>query len=95
MTLEELQSHRRAIIEIAGRYGASNVRVFGSVARGDAGGSSDVDILVAFAEGRDYFDQGGLVYELRALLKCDVDVVSESDLRGRGRDRILGEAIGL
>ena len=93
--LDLIRQHREAILQLAAKYGARNVRVFGSVARGDAGPDSDVDILVDFEPGRDYFDQGGLLYELRELLGCDVDVVNAPELRESVRDEVLDQAIAI
>ena len=90
-----LKNRRQEIISLAGRYGAHNVRVFGSVARGDAGPESDVDILVDVDPGKSLFDLGGLLMELRDLLGCDVDVVTEKGLRARIRYRVLQEAVLL
>lgn len=90
--LELVTSRRDEILEVARRYGASNVRLFGSVGRGDADENSDVDFLVDLAPDRTLFDLGGLVAELCERLKQDVDVVTEQGLRERIRDRILREA---
>ena len=59
MTLEEIQAHREAILAIAGRYGARNLRVFGSVVRYEADSASDVDFLVELEPGRSLLDLGG------------------------------------
>jgi predicted nucleotidyltransferase len=59
-----LRKKRRKILETAARYGASNVRVFGSVARGEEDEASDIDFLVDLASDRSLFDLGGLLYEL-------------------------------
>jgi uncharacterized protein len=94
MTLRDLaQSKRQQILEIATRYGARNVRVFGSVARGDAGPRSDVDFLVQLEPGTTLLQHAAMVRELEALLGCRVDVVSERALRERIRDRVLREAV--
>ncbi len=90
-----LASQRQDILEIAARYGARNVRIFGSMARGDAGPDSDLDILVDMEAGRSMFDLGGLLYDLQAFLGVDVDVVTEKGLRPRIRERVLREAIPL
>ncbi|MGC2433351.1 MAG: nucleotidyltransferase family protein, partial [Desulfobaccales bacterium] len=71
-----LQEKRQEILEIAARHGASNIRVFGSMARGEADAQSDVDILVELEEGRSLFDLGGLLMDLENLLGCKVDVVT-------------------
>jgi predicted nucleotidyltransferase len=90
-----LRERREEILEIAERYGARNVRIFGSVARGDAGPDSDVDFLVHFEPGTTLLRHAALVRELRALLGCKVDVVSEQGLRQRIRDRVLREAVPI
>jgi predicted nucleotidyltransferase len=90
-----LQTRRDDILSIAALHGARNVRVFGSVARGDAGPESDVDILVDMEPGRSLFDLGGLLYDLQTLLGVEVDVVTEKGLRPRIRAQVLREAIPL
>jgi len=90
-----LQSRRNAILSIAARYGARNVRVFGSVARGEARSDSDVDILVDVEPGRSLFDLGGLLSELQTLLGMDVDVVTEKGLRPPIRAQVTREAVPL
>lgn len=96
MTLQDLRTKKRDdILRIASRRGASNVRVFGSVARGDAGESSDLDILVDLEDGRSLLDQGGLLMDLQELLGCKVDVATEKGLKPRMRERILAEAVPL
>ncbi len=94
-THKSLASQRQDILEIAARYGARNVRIFGSMARGDAGPDSDLDILVDMEPGRSMFDLGGLLYDLQAFLGVDVDVVTEKGLRPRIRERVLREAVPL
>ncbi len=90
-----LQSRREDILSLASRHGARNVRVFGSVARGDARPDSDVDILVDMEPGRSLFDLGGLLYDLQTLLGVDVDVVTEKGLRPRIREQVMREAVPL
>lgn len=87
-----LKAKRREIIEIAARHGAHNVRVFGSVARGDAVPDSDIDFLVDVEPGTSLMDLGGLLMDLQELLGCSVDIVTEKGLRPRIRDRVLSEA---
>ncbi len=94
-TLTLLQSRRNDILSIAARHGARNVRVFGSVARGEARPDSDVDFLVDMEAGRSLFDLGGLLYDLRLLLGVDVDVVTEKGLRPRIRAQVIREAVPL
>jgi uncharacterized protein len=88
-----LSESREEVLQIAAKYGAHNVRVFGSVARGDADEMSDLDFLVEMEPGRSLLDLGGLQAELEALLGCRVDVVTEKGLKTRIRDRVLGEAV--
>ena len=93
MHIEEIRARRREILTIAAQHGASNVRVFGSVARGEADERSDVDFLVELERGRSLLDLGGLLMDLQTLLGRPVDVVTERGLRERIRQRVLGEAI--
>lgn len=96
MELENLlRLQREAILHTATKYGAFNVRVFGSVARGDARVDSDIDLLVELEPGRSLLDLGGLLMDLQALLRCKVDVVTENSLRPRVRERVLQEAVPL
>lgn len=96
MSLDELlQEKREDILSIASKRGASNVRVFGSVARGEADSKSDIDLLVDLEPGRSLFDLGGLLMDLQELLGHNVDVVTERGLRERVRERVLREAIPL
>ncbi|HSW46093.1 MAG TPA: nucleotidyltransferase family protein [Phycisphaerae bacterium] len=92
---EILKSKRHEITTLAGRHGAGNVRVFGSVARGQADAGSEVDFVVELEEGRSLLDLGGLLMDLQELLGRPVDVVSERGLRSRIRDRVLREAVPL
>jgi len=96
MSREELlKEKQREILGLAAKYGARNVRVFGSVARGQADERSDVDFLVEMEPGRSLLDLGGLQAELEALLGCPVDVVTEKALKPRIRGRILAEAVHI
>ena len=92
---KELTGRREEIIRLAAKHGAHNVRVFGSMARGDADAESDVDFLVDMEPGRSLFDLGGLLTDLQNLLGSPVDVVTERGLRERIRRRVLQEAIPL
>jgi uncharacterized protein len=94
MRLKELlQAKRKEILRVCAKYGAHNVRVFGSVVRGEADERSDIDFLVELEPGRTLFDLGGLQYDLEQLLGCRVDVVTERGLKPRIRERVLREAI--
>ena len=90
-----LISKREDVLLIAARHGARNVRVFGSVARGDADEKSDIDLLVDFEPGRSLLDHAGLWMDLQELLGCKVDVVSERGIKPRIRERVLQEALPL
>lgn len=92
---QQLQAKRAEILQTAARYGAYNVRTFGSVARNEADSESDIDFLVEMEPGRSLLDLGGLLMELQTLLDCNVDVVTEKGLRSRIRERVLREAIAL
>ncbi len=92
---ELLESRREEILKISEHYGAYNVRIFGSVARGESETNSDIDILVDMEPGRSLFDLGGLLYDLQQLLGVEVDVVTEKGLRSRIRDHVLTEAVPL
>ena len=92
---ELLNDKKDQICRIAARHGASNVRVFGSVARGEARADSDVDILVDLTGRRSFFFPGGLIADLSDLLGRKVEVVTEDALDERLRHRILSEAVHL
>lgn len=91
-TLDTLRSRRDQVAAICPRHGASNVRVFGSVARGEATASSDIDLLVDFADDRTLLDQAGLARDLASLFGRPVDVVTEHGLKPAIRALVLAEA---
>ena len=96
MDLREVLTRKRdEIAKIAAIHGARNIRVFGSVARGEADEKSDIDFLVEMEPGRSLFDLGGLLMDLQEVLGRDVDVVTERGLNPRIRDRVLREAVAL
>jgi len=90
-----LKEKREDILRIAAKHGARNVRVFGSVVRGEARPNSDVDFLVDMQPGRTLLDMGGLLMDLRDALGQEVDVVTERGLKTRIRERVLKEAMPL
>ena len=90
--LDELHRRRNDILAIAARHGVSNLRVFGSVARGDERVDSDVDLLVDLAEGRGFDDYLALVEELETLLARRVEVVIGRSLSPHFRPYIEAEA---
>lgn len=87
-----LRERRDEILRLAAKYGASDVRVFGSVVRGEADERSDFDFLVTMETGRSLLDLGGLQMDLQDLLERRVDIVTEPGLKTRIRDRVLREA---
>jgi predicted nucleotidyltransferase len=90
-----LKEKREEILLIAAKRGAHNIRVFGSVARGNAGLDSDIDFLIDLEAGRTLLDVGGLLMDLRKLLGCNVDIVTEKGLNDDFREEVLKEAIPL
>ena len=95
LTRDQILKRREEIIAIAKRNGATDVRIFGSVARGDTTDTSDLDLVVRFEPGRSLMDHGMLIEELQDLLGVKVDVVSEGALRDRFAIRVLKEAVPL
>ena len=89
---ELLQKKRDEILQTAAERGAYNIRIFGSVARGEADLESDIDFLVDLEPSCSLFDIGGLLADLEELLGCRVDVVTEKGLHWYIRDRVLKEA---
>lgn len=92
LTLERLREKREALIALADQYKAENVRVFGSVARGEENENSDVDLLVHFRDGASLFDLMDLKEDTEELLGLEVDIVSDRGLSPLLASRILGEA---
>ena len=90
-----LKQKRDEILRIGASHGACNIRVFGSVARGEADERSEVDFLVEMAAGRSLFDMGGLQVDLESLVGRRVDIVTERGLKKRIRGRVLREAVPL
>lgn len=94
-TMDDLRALREQIIAIAARNRASHVRVFGSVARGDATVSSDIDFLVTFEKGASIYDMSGIELDLRDLLGVEVDVADDQTKDQEFLDRIQQELIPL
>jgi predicted nucleotidyltransferase len=90
-----IEGYREKILELAARHGASNVRVFGSLARGEGTESSDLDLLVTLEEKRSLLDLVGLKQDIEDLLHRPVDVVTEPALSPYIRDRVVAEALPL
>ncbi len=95
MTIEALRLQRQAILQVAARHGAHNVRVFGSIVRGDDQHDSDVDLLVDVEPGRTLLDIIGLEQDLAELLERDVDVLTDAGLSPYLAKRIRTEAQAL
>jgi predicted nucleotidyltransferase len=91
----EITAHREAILQIAGRHGARNVRIFGSVARGEERPTSDIDFLVEMDADRSLLDLVGLTQDLEALLRRRVDVLTDGGIHPGLRPAILTEARAL
>ena len=90
-----LKDHRSDILSTAKRYGASKVRVFGSMARDEDRQESDVDLLVEFEAGRSLLDLVGMRMDLHDALGRSFDIVTERSLHRLIRDRVLNEAVEL
>jgi uncharacterized protein len=95
VALNDILNRREEILRIAARHGASHVRVFGSVVRGQVREDSDVDFLVHLGDDRSLVDHIALIQELENLIGCRVDVVSEDSLHRAIRDRVLAEGVPL
>lgn len=95
ITRQTLTAKRDEILRLARENGVLDVRVFGSVARGDCDAQSDVDLLVNLQPGRSLLDLGGFQYSVEELLGVRVDVAMDEGLIERKRARILAEAVPL
>jgi uncharacterized protein len=95
MNIEEIRSRRNEILHVAARHGAHHLRLFGSMARGEADERSDIDFLVELEKGRSLLDLGGLLMDLQDLLGRRVDVFTAKSLKARIRNRVLEEAVPL
>ncbi|MFO7768065.1 MAG: nucleotidyltransferase domain-containing protein [bacterium] len=95
MGIELVEEHRDEILDIARRHGVERIRVFGAVARGEAGPDSEVDFLVTVSGQTSPWFPGGLVADLEDLLDRRVQVVTESGLHDMLREQVLSEAVSL
>jgi uncharacterized protein len=93
--LRRLRARREEILGYAAEHGARNVRVFGSVARGEAEANSDVDLLVEMEPGRNLLDLVGFWQDLEDLLGTHVDVLTDGGVSPYMRERIFAEAVSL
>ncbi len=93
--IRALRDNREEILRIAAAHGARNIRLFGSVGRGEDSEESDIDFLVEFDPGRSLLEHVGLIQDLEDLLGCPVDVVTERGLHWYIRDRVVKEAMPL
>jgi len=90
-----ITNNRTKILDLARKHGIHNVRIFGSMAKGSATLSSDVDLLVDLDEGYDLFDLGACLMDLQDLLHRKIDMVTQDALHPRIREKILREAVPL
>lgn len=93
--MSDILARREEILRVAAEHGARNVRLFGSVVRGDEKTESDVDVLVHLDEDRSLLDHVALIQDLGRLLGCKVDVVEDDAVHPAIRDRIMAEAVEL
>jgi len=94
-TLAMLREKRAEILALAEQYGAYNVRVFGSVARGEATPESDIDLLVTFKAGTSLYELAGLWQAIGELLGHEINLLSDGNLRQRLREAIEGDLVWL
>ena len=88
---ERLSEHRGEVLDLLAQFGATNIQVFGSAARGEDTVDSDLDILLDFPPEVGLFKQCGIVADLMEILGCDVDLAEHDEVPERSRDRIFGE----
>lgn len=95
VSLEEVHARRQDIVRAGEQFGVRNIRVFGSVARGEAAEDSDLDLLIDLDPGHGYFDMTGFALEVERLLGVFTQVATVGGLRLRIRDRVLREAVAV
>ena len=93
--IKSVENKRVEILRIAGRYGATNIRIFGSTARGEGGPESDIDLLIDLEAGRRLLDLIAIKQDLQDLLGCEVDVVTEAAISPLIRDEIIHQAVNI
>lgn len=95
VSFNDIKSQRDKIAELAEKRGVRNIRVFGSYARGDADGNSDLDLLVSMDEDRSLLDRIGFMHDVEDLLHIKVDVVNENALHHSIRDKVIKDGVAL
>ena len=95
MRIDQVRAKREEILRVAESHGAYSIRVFGSVARGEADSESDVDFVVDMERDRDLFEFANLRADLEELLRCSVDLVELDGLKDSMRSRVTSEAVHL
>ena len=94
-TIDILQEKRDEVLKVTQRHGVTSVKIFGSVARGDESGESDIDLLITTGPNVSPWFPAGLILELEQLLGRHIDIVTESGLNPLLRDQVLTEAVAL
>jgi uncharacterized protein len=92
VSFNDIKMRRDEVLALAAKHGARNVRVFGSMVRGDNTPASDIDFLVTMDKNSSLFDQAELLCELEEMFGCKIDLVDEPRLYALIRDRILAES---
>jgi predicted nucleotidyltransferase len=95
VTMDEVRTYRDVILRLGQQFGVRNIRVFGSVARGEATPCSDLDLLVDVDCGHGYFDMAGFALGVEDELGVMTQVATPGGLKLRIRDRVLREAVAL
>ena len=93
--LDQIRLKKESIVNIAKKYGISNIRIFGSVARKEETSKSDVDFLIDLEPGRSAFDMGGFLIDIQDMLNCRVDLVTEKGINPRIKEYILKDLVNL